>query len=357
MEKPAARMLTDTGAHTGPIMMGSFNVLIGGGLAARKGDPVICTAHGQSSIIEGSSTVFINGKPVARMGDKTSCGTPPATPEVGPKPAEKEHNFISIVPRNQSNEDGTIDHELDKNLSLKTANAYANFSDKTKDGSRDYMEAGVVILEMGIKGDWEPLDGKYGGIGGNAGFSKYKAEVKAGTYGSNGVYGAEAEGKASMMSGNAEGHIGKEGTLYHKSEVKADVAYAEAKGEAVLYTGGSENKYGLQVEGSADAGAVKADYEGQSDIFGIIKGKAKVGLKGGSAAIGGKAGVYLDTDDFEVGVNVGGKIAAFLGLDLDLEVAVSIKPIVEGVSQIYNYFFPSLVEGTIISGCPNVLIG
>lgn len=357
MGKPAARMLLDTGAHVGPIMMGSFNVIIGGGLAARKGDPIVCSAHGQCSITDGSSSVFINGKPVARMGDKTSCGTPPAPPEIGPKPAETENNFISIIPDDKSNKDGTIDHDLDEHLSIKAFNAYANFSDKTKDGSHDYMETGAVAFEMGLKGDYKPFDGKYGGVGGSAGFSKYKGEVKAGAYGSNGMYGAEAEGKASMMSGNAEVHIGKEGSFYHKSEVKADVAYAEAKGEAVLHTGGSENRYGLQVEASADAGAVKADYEDQSDFLGILKTKAKVGLKGGAAAVGGKAGLYLDTDDYEIGANVGGKIAALLGLSVDVEVVISIKPIVNGVSSIYDYFFPSVVEGVIISGCSNVLVG
>jgi uncharacterized Zn-binding protein involved in type VI secretion len=357
MGKPAARMFLDTGAHVGPIMIGSFNVIIGGGLAARKGDPIVCSAHGQCSIVDGSTSVFINGKPAARMGDKTSCGTPPSPPEVGPKPAETEYNFISIIPNYKSNKDGTIDHSLDENLSLKAFNAYANFSDKTKDGSHDYMEAGAVAFEMGLKGDYKPFDGKYGGVGGSAGFSKYKVEVKAGAYGSNGMYGAEAEGKASMMSGNAEGHIGKEGGIYHKSEVKADVAYAEAKGEAVLHTGGSENKYGFQVEGSADAGAVKADYEGQSDFLGIIKTKAKVGLKGGSGAIGGKAGLYVDTDDFEISANLGGEIAALIGIKADLELTLSAKPIVDGIKNLIDYFVPPVVEGSIITGAPNILIG
>ena len=64
MGKPAARVIIDQAAHTGPIMMGSFNVIIGGKPAARKGDPITCSAHGQASIIEGSTSVLINGKPV-----------------------------------------------------------------------------------------------------------------------------------------------------------------------------------------------------------------------------------------------------------------------------------------------------
>ncbi|MBQ0152141.1 MAG: PAAR domain-containing protein, partial [Chryseobacterium sp.] len=51
MGKPAARALIDQGAHTGPITTGSFNVLIGGKPAARKGDAITCSSHGVASII------------------------------------------------------------------------------------------------------------------------------------------------------------------------------------------------------------------------------------------------------------------------------------------------------------------
>jgi uncharacterized Zn-binding protein involved in type VI secretion len=358
MGKPAARIIIDQAAHTGPIMMGSFNVIIGGKPAARKGDPITCSTHGQASIIEGSTSVLLNGIPAARMGDKTSCGTPPTPPPAGPKAAATDYNFWSpVIPKEKSNADGTIDHQYDENLSIKAMQAYANFEDKTKDGSRDYMTAGVVAVEMTVKGDYEPFGKGNGGIGASAGLSKYKAEVKGGLYGSNGMYGGEAEGKATMMSGNAEAHIGKEGILYHKREVKGDIAYAEAKAEAKVLTGGSDHRYGFQAEASADAGVAKAELEGQTDILGIIKSKAKVGLHGGAAALGGKGGVYLDTDDYELGVNVGGKVAAFFGITADVEVAISAKPIVNAVSSIYDYFFPPVIPGTILTGCPTVIVG
>ena len=160
-------------------------------------------------------------------------------------------------------------------------------------------------------------------------------------------------GKASMTSGNVETHIGKEGILYEKGKITGDIAYAEAK----LLTGGAEKKIGFQVEASADAGAAKADFEGQNDFFGIIKTKAKIGLSGGSGAIGGKAGAYLDYDDYEIGVNVGGKIAALLGIEGDVEISISAKPIVETFKNIKEYFSPSIVEGTIITGDSTVIIG
>lgn len=358
MGKPAARAIIDQAAHVGPITIGSLNVLIGGKPAARKGDPITCSAHGVASIIEGSSSVLINGISAARMGDKTSCGTPPTPPPAGPKAAENDNNFWSpVTPNSKLNQDGTIDHKADDHLSMKVMQGYANFEDKTKDGSHDYMTAGVVAVEMKVKGDYEPLGKGKGGIGGSAGFSKYKAEVKGGLYGSNGMYGGEAEGKASMMSGNAEAHIGKEGMLYHKSGVTGDIGYIEGKADAQVFTGGSEHKYGFQGELSGDLGAAKADYEGQTDILGILKTKAKVGLHGGAAAAGGKAGAYLDTDDYEIGINIGGKIAFALGIEADVDVAISVKPIVDGIKSIKDYFFPSIIEGKILTGCPTVLIG
>lgn len=361
MGKPAARAIIDLAAHTGPITLGSFNVMIGGKPAARKGDPITCSSHGLCSIIEGSSSVFINGIPAARMGDKTSCGTPPVAPPEGPKAAPIDYNFWSpVLPSEKLNEDGTIKPKEDDNISIKTLQAYANFEDKTKNGSYDYMTAGVVALEIGIKGDYEPFGENYGGIGGSAELSKYKAEVKGGLYGSNGIYGAEAEGKATIMSGKAEGHIGKEGLYYKKGEISGNIAYAEAKAEAKVLTGGSDNRYGLQVEASADAGLAKADFEGQSDYLGVFKTKAKVGLHGGAASLGGKGGFYVDVDNYEFGVNAGGKIAALVGLEFDLEVATSIKPILSIIASsisIHDYYFPSVIDGTILTGCSTVIIG
>lgn len=350
MGKPAARAMIDTGAHTGPVTAGSPNVLIGGMPAARKGDPVTCSLHGSASIIEGSATVFINGVPAARMGDKTSCGTPPAPAPAGPTPAADTYHFVTPV--KESNADGTVKTLYPDNINMKVLNAYANFKDKTKDGSLDYMTTGVVLSEFTAKGDYKVMGSEYANIGGSAGFSVLKAEGKGGIYGSNGIYGGEAEGKATVSSKNAEVHLGKEGALYHKSEVKNDVLYAEGKAEAQVYTGGSDHKYGFQGELSGDAGLVKAEYEGQTDMW-LISTKAKVGLMGGNAALGGKAGAYVDTDEYKVSMNVGGKIALLLGLKADLEVTLTAKPLVD----LYNYLFPSIFPGTVITGCPTVLIG
>jgi hypothetical protein len=110
------------------------------------------------------------------------------------------------------------------------------------------------------------------------------------------------------------------------------------------------------VEASADAGTVRAETGGDFNLLGVLKAKSKFGLSGGSAAIGGKGGYYLDTDDYEIGANVGGKIAAAVGLHIDLEVSLSIKPIVNLFTG-EDYVSVVPIPGTILTGCRTVLIG
>jgi len=351
MGKAAARAIIDKGAHSGPITAGSPDVMIGGKPAARQGDPVNCTSHaGPASIIEGSKTVLINGKPAARMGDKTSCATPPAPAPKGPAPAKDEYHFWSPVKK--SNPDGTAVTQHPDNLTVKVVNAYANLKDSNKDGILDYGETGVVMSEISAKGDWVPADGKYGKYGGGGGFSVFKAEGK-GTYINNdGQNVNTVEGKASVISANAEGHLGKEGTLYHKSEVKGDLLYADGKADGQFYSGGSQNKYGFQAELAGDFGAARGEYEGQVDLL-IVSVKGKVGAKAGGAAIGAKGGAYVDTDDYKANANVGAELAVLLGLKFDLDITIDLKPLVDFGIGLFN----GPMEGTIISGCGTVIIG
>jgi uncharacterized Zn-binding protein involved in type VI secretion len=82
MSKPAARvtdmhvcpLVNGVVPHVGgPVMLGSFNVLIGGLPAARVTDMAVCTGP-PDLIVLGSMSVLINGLPAARMGDQTAHG-------------------------------------------------------------------------------------------------------------------------------------------------------------------------------------------------------------------------------------------------------------------------------------------
>ena len=98
--------------------------------------------------------------------------------------------------------------------------------------------------------------------------------------------------------------------MYANDKVKEYIPYTEAEAK-LLTEGRAEKKTGFQVETSAEAGAAKADCQGQIDFLGIIKIKGKLELSGGSTAIGGKAGTYLDYDDFEVKTNIVKKVTVF----------------------------------------------
>lgn len=82
MGMPAARMgdhhacpmVTGTVPHVGgPIAVGAPTVLIGGMMAARVGDMMVCTGP-PDTIALGSMTVLIAGAPAARLGDMSAHG-------------------------------------------------------------------------------------------------------------------------------------------------------------------------------------------------------------------------------------------------------------------------------------------
>jgi uncharacterized Zn-binding protein involved in type VI secretion len=71
MQTPAVVPIPHVGGPiTGP---GATNVLIGGLPAARVGDMLVCVGP-PDSIIKGSATVMIGGVPAARIGDQTAHG-------------------------------------------------------------------------------------------------------------------------------------------------------------------------------------------------------------------------------------------------------------------------------------------
>ncbi|WCT10020.1 PAAR domain-containing protein [Mucilaginibacter jinjuensis] len=71
MQTPALVPIPHVG---GPIIgPGAPNVLIGSLPAARVGDMAVCVGP-PDSIVQGSATVMIGGMPAARMGDTTAHG-------------------------------------------------------------------------------------------------------------------------------------------------------------------------------------------------------------------------------------------------------------------------------------------
>jgi uncharacterized Zn-binding protein involved in type VI secretion len=79
---PAARIGDSTGHPGNIAGPGGSTVLIGGRPAAVQGDNHVCAMpptagpHPPTSIAIGSATVFIGGRPAARLGDTAGCGAP-----------------------------------------------------------------------------------------------------------------------------------------------------------------------------------------------------------------------------------------------------------------------------------------
>ena len=359
MGKPAARALIDTGAHVGIITKGSTNVMIGGKPAARVGDPLTCSIHGPASIIEGSATVFINGKPAARMGDKTNCGTPPA-PEV--KGAEDKMTVLTAA--KDKNADGTVKTQYPKNLTVKALYVEYGLKDKTKDGHYDQAVAGFGLLDFKAKGEKELFGKGNGGVGGSVGYSVLKGEGAAGAYGSNGLYGVETTATGSVYAADAEGYIGSEKMKYVTAKAEGKVFTAEHEATAVLYTGGSDHKYGFNLQSTEEAAALKGSAEVTSDLYNVKDGEfekngksSKLNLKvdgtAGSAGWNLGLGGWIDTDDYAFNIKAKFGAHLLLGAKVNIDATISFKPLVD----LWNYLFPSTFPGVILSGCQTVLIG
>ena len=73
-------------------------------------------------------------------------------------------------------------------------------------------------------------------------------------------------------------------------------------------------------------------------------------------------GWYLDFDDLEAHINVGGDLALILGLKCDLSVTLSLKPITnfitnaaEYISNVLGFIAPK--DGIVLTGSSTVIIG
>ncbi len=355
MGKGAARKGIDIAGHSGLINTGSDNVLIDGYPAARKGDGFICPSafHNGSGIIMGGSTsVLINGKPAAKIGDETICGVQ-ALPTVGVKAAQENILFEPMLAnQNYSNDSYVRAFGVQGSLTDENANGiYDTFN----------FDAPLILDTKYNSPNWEPFGEGNGGVGVGVGYSVRHGKIKAGLYG-DGVYGSEAEAGITGLHHEANVHIGKEGVLYGNTAGYADVGYAEANAKGEYIANWEEKRIGMQTELGAKAGVARAGTDGTADILGILNVKANVEVPFVAADASVKGGWYLDFDDLEAHINVGGDLALILGLKCDLSVTLSLKPITnfitnaaEYISNVLGFIAPK--DGIVLTGSSTVIIG
>lgn len=351
MGKPAARARIDTSAHTGPIQSGSPNVIIGGFPAARKGDPLSCSQHGQGSIVSGSTTVFVNGLPLAREGDKTLCNTSGIPAATTTKPAPPQYWGGTVA--KQAGEDGAMHGDV---YDARILGTYASLEDKSGFGKPDTASAGFALEDITV-GNMKSQDLVKGEVR-----NKLAVANASGTFvldrADYGVININAA--ATGMQYGASGGLGKEGVLYGGVGGDVTVGTAEAKAVSEMYDG-NKGRYGFNVELGAEAAAIKGEASAKVDLFGVIVADGKLGGSAGSAGAAAGVGAWIDSTDYSLNLKAAGEVAVALGIKADANIKVALKPIIDWIYDDDDESKPSAAagsgDGVIKTGCVTVLIG
>jgi uncharacterized Zn-binding protein involved in type VI secretion len=391
MAQPAARM-GDIAGHLGTIAFGAPTVLIGGSMAARKGDPILCPAfdgpkpHVGGVITTGSATVWICGMPAARMGDMTGCniiGMPGmSTPIIlGPTPKMLDTPELSKEAKPwEKSTDGTFHEQNDKKKGgASVMHAEIRATDSDKDGTRDTLEAGFEGARLRNSAYKDVGWFEFGGthnldvLYGNA-----KGTVRTG-YGIGASGTAEAGEKkhgvgVSIAPAGSNGRnpylaVGAEGNLMH------------AKAEGDVLVGNDGNRTGAVIKGEASAELASYEVSGATttpSIFGFnVQARGKTGAHVGPPGLGGGAWLYYDHTEGRLHVGLSGKVLALFGVsgevefsagrefqDPDAPPAPPVPPtptMIMVPSPISFVAIPGFgtggIPGTITLGCLNVLIG
>lgn len=351
MGKPAARARIDTSAHTGPIQSGSPNVIIGGFPAARKGDPLSCSQHGQGSIVGGSATVFVNGLPLARQGDKTLCNTAGTPAAAAVKPAPPQYWGGTLA--KQAGEDGAMHGDV---FDARVLGAYASLEDKTGLGKPDTATAGFALADITV-GNMKSQSLARGEL-----HTKLAVANASGTLvvDQADYAGLNASASAIGMQYGATGGLGKEGTLYGGVGGDFTVGTAEAKAVSELYNG-NKGRYGFNAELGAEAAGVKGEGTGKVDLLGVIVADGKIGGSVGSAGASAGVAAYIDETDYSLNLRAAGEVALALGLKADANIKVALKPIIDWIYDDDDKNNPPPAvgdgDGVIKTGCVTVLVG
>ncbi|MCT2416979.1 PAAR domain-containing protein [Pantoea sp. 22096] len=353
MGQPAARAIIDISAHTGPIQSGSPDVIIGGFPAARKGDTLSCSEHGNGLIVGGSGTVFVNGIPVARKGDKTHCNDGGELPSSGSKPAAPHYWGGSLAKK--AGEDGMLHDEI---YDARVLGAYASLEDKNLNGDFDTASAGFALSDITL-GNLKSQDLLRGEMRTKVAVANATGSLYGG---GNDIYGLNTNATATGIQYGGSAAAGKEGTLYGGVSGDVTIGTAEAKAVGEIYSG-NKGRYGFTLEGGAEAKGVKGEVSGSIDILGIVSGEAKADASLGSVGLSGGGSLFWETTDSSANLRVAGGVAALIGLKGDASLKVAFKPVLDFFDSLYGddevVQTPKQPggEGTIKTGCVTVLIG
>lgn len=342
MGQPAARM-GDLAGHGGTIVMGSTTVLIGGMPAARMGDPLACPGfdgpkpHVIGNITMASTTVMIDGAFAARQGDITGCGAAgvsgkgaPAVAGPPPPPSPVPGSF---------KESGAVVGDPNVGFLVGEYSGYSN----------------PYGAQHQVRGSAERISGTYtNAAGGTATGSIDGITGTAEAHAGMGSVGASASGSVVAVSGRVTNPDGS------AAGASGGLLNAEAGVDVLLGTDGRRTGIGL-------GGALQASVaQGQLDSVTVIpipftdytiNAGGTVGGSVGSVGGAANVGAYHDAADDRVHlagmIDIEAVIGAKLGLDISFGRAADSGGGGGGTPGVPV----PLTPGSVIIGCPTVLIG
>ena len=324
----------------------------------------------------GSFTVLIGGMPAARMGDLTGCNivglagraipliTGPLPPSPMPLPG---------APDRRASTDGKFHQENDAvaKQGVTVTHAEAQLSDSDKDGTLDTASASAEAVRMrnSAYGNLGPIEG---GVTHNMDvfYGSGQATARAGEAGGS-VSGVAEAGMAKWGVGASVAPANSKGrNPAAVVGVEANMMHAKAEGD-LLY-GHDGNRTGIGIKGEAGAEVVQGEITGVAttpSVFGLnVQTKGKVGASAISAAIGGGVWLYYDHKEGRLHGGISGKIAAFVGIEGDVEITAGKEfedpnapaPVVAPPSVDFMAipgFGAGGIPGIVSTGFPTVLIG
>ena len=335
---PEASRIGDTTLHGGAIVQGAKLVIIGGFMAARKGDSYICPIHGTGVIIQGAEQVIIEGAKAARKLDKCGCavigvsgtGVPPT---VGAEPLQWSASA-------NEKERGKMDAQLDDDEPARGPHIEGEVLDSDKDGTRDTVrgEASGVRMRNQAYGDVGPVE-----FGAKHNLDVFPNNLDVfygrGQLGSTvdgqgwipGI-GASGSGEAGMLKQGGEILVGPAGDKglnpYQSIGGEYNLFHAEAKGDVLL--GDDGRRVGIVGSGkaSADTASIKGISRQSIPIpftNWTIEQKGELEVAAGS--VGGGAGGWLYYDKGEGRFHFGGfgEVKALFGGELNLDISIGRK--------------------------------
>lgn len=325
---PNGSRTSDAVSHGGAIATGSPNVITEGLPTARLSDLVACALHGAAAIGGSSSSVLVNGRGFARIGDGCICGSGGS---VGPG---SQDVLLFLL---QAQESGKTLEELMRESPVVAMHLEGLLQDTNNDGVRDSISINGTLLRVNLEGDWGnfrmdvlSLEAQSAFREGPAGFSvTNRAEVHGasieGQYNIDPNTSVRAEGGALNASATQELLIGDDGDRVGGAVeygAKASVLSGEVGGSHTSSAGELLARPLGPLGSLLVRGVSSLSPSARRALETPVTIDASVGGSLISVGADGKAAAYYDRSSGQGVFEIGGDIAALLGIGFDLKVTV-----------------------------------